>query len=162
MGPSSKMSVRVNRDLFHIKEKAPNSFNSQCGGATMWQDEAWVLLDGEGGAWGRAGPWAARWHTGGMDLWQVVPGRLCLQGQLQMKILCHRSIHDATCQDVRQATVVTGASGGKCINSISTQATNTQRFRVRIPKGHKWLDFCSHNFLKVSPKMYRFKRRPAN
>jgi len=44
-----------------------------------------------------------------------------LQGQLQMQVLCHGSIHDATGEDVRQAAVITGASGGKYIIFIIRQ-----------------------------------------
>ena len=84
---------------------------------SLGQHEAGVLLDGDGGAGVGARGRATGGQAGGVHLGQVVPGRLPVHGQLDVEVLGHRGVHDATGEDVREATVVTcapGGGGGQC------------------------------------------------
>ena len=87
----------------------------QGGGDPFWQDEAWVLLYGDGRAGDRSGGWAAPGgETGGVHLGQVVPvlwGLRGLKRQLDVEVLGNGRVHDAARQDVGEAAVVAVASG---------------------------------------------------
>lgn len=68
-----------------------------------------MLLDGDGGAEVGARGGAAGGQAGGVHLSQVVPGLFLVHGELDVEILCHRGVHDATGENVGEATVVTCA-----------------------------------------------------
>ena len=47
-----------------------------------------------------------------MNLCHVILGRFPWQGQLDVEVLSDGRVHDATCQDVRETTVITRAPVG--------------------------------------------------
>lgn len=82
-------------------------------GIPFRQNEPWMLLNGDGRTGVGARCWTAGGEAGRVHLCQVVSGRFPLQGQLDVEVLSDGRVHDATCQDVGETTVITRAPVGR-------------------------------------------------
>lgn len=79
-------------------------------GMSLGQNEPRMLLNSDGRAGVGAGRRAPRGKAGRVHLCYVVAGRLPLKGKLDVQVLGNGRVHDATGQNVGEATVVARAS----------------------------------------------------
>lgn len=75
-------------------------------GMSLRQNEPGMLLNSDGRAGVGARCWTTRGKAGRVHLCHVVSGRIPLKGKLDVQILRNGGVHDATCEDVGEATVI--------------------------------------------------------
>lgn len=75
-------------------------------GVSLGQNEPRMLLNSDGGAGVGARCRTAGGKAGGVHLCDEVAGRIPLQRKLDVQVLRDGRVHDSTCQDMGEATVI--------------------------------------------------------